>query len=185
MLTSGRQTPTDDRNCERGEGVAIVLLDWAIKVWKSAGSQWKAWSSRTISACLKLGREKLHIVSCYAPTQSARREEKDKFYDELDTVLSSIPSGEKYVLLGDFNARVGSRELINDQWDRVRDPNRYGFVNDAGREFLNFLSLHQATICNTWFQKKAIYKTTWQHPKSKQWCCIDYMIMKQKDRRVC
>lgn len=30
---------------------------------------------------------------------------------------------------------------------------------DAGKEFLQLVS-------NTWFQKKDIYKRTWQHPKS-------------------
>ena len=34
-------------------------------------------------------------------------------------------------------------------------------------------------------QKTAIYKQTWQHPKSKQWHCIDYVITRQKDRKWC
>ena len=25
---------------------------------------------------------------------------------------------------------------------------------------------------------------TWQHPKSKQWSCIDYVIMRECDRRM-
>ena len=62
--------------------VAIVFTVWAIDVWKAAGRQWKAWSFRAVSACLQLGgisRDKLHIVSCYAPTRSASRQEKDTF----------------------------------------------------------------------------------------------------------
>ena len=39
--------------------------------------------------------------------------------------------------------------------------------------------------CNTWFEKKDIHKSTWQHPKSKKWHCIDYAIMRQKDRARC
>ena len=27
--------------------------------------------------------------------------------------------------------------------------------------------------------KKAIHKETWQHPKSKQWSCIDSVVMRQ------
>ena len=42
---------------------------------------------------------------------AAGREEKDKFFDLLQDVLSTIPSGECYVMLGDFNACVGSREV--------------------------------------------------------------------------
>ena len=61
----------------------------------------------------------------------------------------------------------------------------YGVVNDDGKELLSFLSAHQATICNTWYMKQDIYKQTWQHPKSKQWSCIDFVITHQRDRRMC
>ena len=30
-----------------------------------------------------------------------------------------------------------------------------------------------------------IHRVTWQHPKSKQWSCIDYVIMRESDRRIC
>ena len=185
MLTSGRNKPADDQNHHRGEGVAIVLSDQAVKAWKASGSHWKAWSSRIISACLKLKNDKLHVISCYAPTRLARREDKDQFYDTLDTIISPIPTNDKYVLLGDLNARIESREHNGEQWDGVRGPHGYGTINDAGKELLPFLSLHQATICNTWFTKKDIHKVTWQHPKSKKWGCIDYVIMRQKDKRIC
>ena len=129
--------------------------------------------------------EKLYVISCYAPTRLARREDKDQFYDKLDTIISSIPTNDKYVLLGDFNACVGPREHNGERWDGVRGPHGYGTINDAGKELLTFLSLHQATICTTWFTKKDIHMVTWQHPKSKKWGCIDYVIMRQKDRRIC
>ena len=87
-----------------------VFLDWAVQAWKEGGSQWKSWSSRLVTACLQVGKKKLHVVSSYAPTRAASREEKDKFYDELGGVLSSIPESDLYVLLGDFNARIGSRK---------------------------------------------------------------------------
>ena len=38
---------------------------------------------------------------------------------------------------------------------------------------------------NTVFQKKSIHKYTWQHPGSKQWHCIDYVIMRQRQRQMC
>lgn len=33
-------------------------------------------------------------------------EVKDKFYDDLDSVISATPLGDKLIILGDFNARV-------------------------------------------------------------------------------
>jgi len=37
-------------------------------------------------------------------------------------------------------------------------PHGYGELNGAGRELLAFVSVNTATICNTWFKKKDIYK---------------------------
>ncbi len=59
------------------------------------------------------------------------------------------------MLLGDFNARVGSRSE-NDEWWDERGPHGHGILNEAGRELLSFCSVNEATVCNTWFQKKAI-----------------------------
>ena len=188
MLTSGREKPALSDSKQRGEGVAIVLSGPAVDAWKRTGKQWKVWSSRVVSACPQMGEGsggRLHVVSHYAPTRAARREVKDAFFQELDHMLASVPSGEKYVVLGDFNARVGSREDVGDQWDAVRGSHRYGVINDAGRELLSFFSVHQATVCNTWFRKKAIQQRTWQHPKLKQWSCIDYVLTRQKNRKIC
>ena len=53
--------------------------------------------------------ERLHVLSCYAPTLAASREKKDEFFDTLQQALPGIQSGEKFVLLGDYNARVGPK----------------------------------------------------------------------------
>ena len=88
------------------------------------------------------------------------------------------------MLLGDFNARVGSRES-GEQWAGVRGPHGFGAANDAGKELLSFLASHQATVCKTWFEKREIHKQSWQHPRSRQWSSIDSVVMRQRDRRVC
>ncbi len=68
-------------------------------------------------------------------------------FGTLQQAISMVPSNEQYVILGDFNARVGSRGS-ND----VRGPHGTGESNEAGRELLTFLSIDEATECNTWFQ---------------------------------
>ena len=76
-------------------------------------------------------------------------------------------------------------EKPDDHLHMTRGPHGHGSVNDAGKELLGFLITHQATACNTWFQKKDIHLAIWQHPKSKSWFCIDYIVMRQKDRKLC
>ena len=67
----------------------------------------------------------------------------------------------------------------------MRGPHGHGSLNEAEKELLFFLSTNDTTECNTWFEKKAIHKQTWQHPKSKQWHCIDYAIMRRAHHRKC
>lgn len=154
VLTAGRPTPGIGEPRKRGEGVALVLSGPAIAAWRAAGEQWRPWSSRLVSTCLQTGGRKadrLHVLSCYAPTRAASRETKDKFFQDLENALASIPSEEPYIVLGDFNARVGSRNGAHDLWHGVRGPEGYGECNDAGKELLAFLAAQEATVCNTWF----------------------------------
>ena len=188
VLSAGRPTPGTEQPRQRGEGVAIVLTGEAVTAWNAGGEQWKARSSRLITAKLKHGdrhQDILHVISCYAPTFAVNRTEKDKFFNDLQQALDEIPPEEPYLLLGDFNARVGSRSEADEEWEHTRGPNGFAEVNEAGKELLTFLSLNEATVCNTWFSKRDIYKQTWQHPKSKRWHCIDFAIVRQRDRRRC
>ena len=42
------------------------------------------------------------------------------------------------VMMGDFNVRVGSRGINDDDEWYKRGPHRYGEFNEAGRELLSF-----------------------------------------------
>ena len=111
LLTAGRPVPVPEQPIQRGEGVTIVLSGPA---WKAGGKRWKAWSPCLISTCLATGSRKediLHVLSCYAPTRKATRAAKEDFIQCVEQALVGIPSSEPYILLGDFNARVGSRTV--------------------------------------------------------------------------
>ena len=184
VLTAGRKTPQRNESRQRGEEVAIVLSKEAATVWRAGGEQWSAWGSRIVKVSLGSGKgslSRIHILSCYAPTFAASRED-ELFFNNLQQALDEVPLTDPYIVLGDFNARVGSRGSPEmDDWGGVRGSHGMGLVNDA---LLNFLSLNEATICNTWFRKD-IHKSTWQHPKSKKWHCIDYAIIRKRDQRRC
>ena len=188
VLASGRPTPLSVEPRLRGEGVAIVLSGPAVRAWKAAGQQWKAWSSRVISAVLQPGKtnsSRIHFLSCYAPTFSASRDMKNQFLDDLQRAMDAVPSNECYVIMGDFNARVGSNPNASGQRADVYGPHGTGVINEAGEELLAFLATNEARVCNTWFPKKEIHKRTWQHPKSKKWHCIDYAVIRQRDHKRC
>ena len=126
----------------RGEGVAIVLSGVVLQAWKAEGCQWKWVSPCLITAKLLFGTQWLHVVSCYAPTYAQPRHVKNEFFDTLRGTLLSIPEKDLYVVVGDFNARVGSGSGTEDEdWRQVRGIHGIGQLNDAGDELLSFFSL--------------------------------------------
>ena len=85
-----------------------------------------------------------------------------------------------YIILGNFNICVGSRKSDDDEWSGVREPY-------WERAFVLSLDLYTKLQCATHGTRRTTYgyKQTWQHPKSKQWSCIDFAVMRQRDRAVC
>ena len=75
------------------------------------------------------------IVSAYAPIMTNPDEVKDKFYDDLDSVISAAPRTDKLILFGDFNARVGTDHQT---WEGV-----------IGSEGVGKCAEHELLITNT------------------------------------
>ena len=56
---------------------------------------------------LSNGKKFATLLSAYAPTMTNPDEIKDKFYEDLNTVIGATPNSDKLIILDDFNARVG------------------------------------------------------------------------------
>ena len=120
------------------------------------------------------------IISAYAPTLTSPDNAKEQFYQQLSEVLQSTPKNDKIVLLGDFNARVGKD---NSSWESVLGPHGVGKVNNNGLLLLSMCAEHGLSITNTLFRMADKFKTTWMHPRSKHWHMIDYVIVRQRDKK--
>ena len=65
-------------------------------------------SERLISLRIRILKQEYNaLIGSYAPTLDANFEAKVAFYQEFERTLRSTPNGERIILLGDFNARVG------------------------------------------------------------------------------
>ena len=126
------------------------------------------------------GNKHATIVSAYAPTMTNPDEVKDKFYDDLDNVISATPRTDKLILLGDFNARVGTDHQT---WEGVIGPEGVGKCNSNGLLLLRKCAEHDLLITNTVFRLPNRNKTSWMHPRSKHWHLIDYVIVLRTDRQ--
>ena len=86
------------------------------------------------------------IVSTYAPTLSATKDAKDDFYDKLSATISSIPSKEELIILGDFNARVGADHC---SWPSSLGKFGVGKMNENGQRLLELCTYHNLCVANS------------------------------------
>ena len=107
-------------------------------------------------------------------------EVKDKFYDDLNSVISAAPQTDKLILLGDFNARVGTDHQT---WKGVIGTEGPGKCNSNGFLLLRKSAEHELLITNIVFHLPFRRKTSYMHPRSKQWHLTDYVIVRRKDRQ--
>ena len=111
--------------------------------------------SKGVNNCLMMmrlpfsnGQKFITIVSAYAPTMTNPDEVKDRFYEDLNAVITTVPSADKLIILSDFNARVGSDSTI---WEGVIRQYGVGNCNSNGLLLLQNCAEHGLWITNNVF----------------------------------
>ncbi|KAK3532168.1 hypothetical protein QTP86_009040 [Hemibagrus guttatus] len=84
-------------------GVGVVLKEEFVRNVLEV----KRVSDRVMSLKLEIEGVMLNVVSGYAPQVGCELEEKERFWNELDEVMESIPTGERVVIGADFIGHVG------------------------------------------------------------------------------
>nr|VZI46181.1 unnamed protein product [Spirometra erinaceieuropaei] len=79
---------------------------------------------------LRRGGKFATIISAYAPPMSSPdAAARDKFYEDLHALLANVSKADKLIVLGDFNARVGTDHTA---WRGVLGPHGLRGSNDNG-----------------------------------------------------
>lgn len=133
-------------------------------------------TERILSIRLATAAGLVNIFSIYAPTLSSPEDIKDHFYNELDTQIGRIPQSEPLLLLGDFNARVGSD---HQSWPSCIGHHGVGKLNDNGQRLLELCTFHNLCVTNTFFQSKPLHRVSWKHPRSHRWHQLDLVITRR------
>ncbi|KAK7004577.1 craniofacial development protein 2 [Biomphalaria glabrata] len=120
------------------------------------------------------------LISVYVPTMSNQDNIKENLYSDLNSAIIKTPKTDKLIMLGDFNARVGSGWKT---WSNILGRHGIGHFNSNGALLLEMGTAHKLTITNTLFQLPHRKKTSWMHPRFKHWHQIDFIIVKQSDRQ--
>ena len=133
-------------------------------------------SERLLTLRLNTTAGPVTLISVYAPTLSSTPDAKDEFYENLAATISSIPSKEQLVLLGDFNARLGADR---DSWPSCLGQFGVGRMNENGQRLLELCTYHNLCIANSFFKTKPQHKVSWRHPRSKHWHQLDLILIRR------
>ena len=125
------------------------------------------------------------FVVGYAPILDAPVREKDHFWNELNNVVSGVPSGDHLLVLMDANARTGKRESA---CASSKEMGAYGRdeLNNNGERLLLHAADNKLALLNTFFATRARgVSFTFQSPNTgKGQCRLDYILTRQVDRRL-
>ena len=115
----------------------------------------------------------IRVIQVYAPTSNTEEAEVEQFYEDLQDLLELTPK--KYVLRGDWNAKVGSQETPG-----VTSKSGLGIQNEAGQILIEFCQ--ENALVSTLFQQHKRRLYTWTSPDGQPQNQIDYILCTQRWR---
>jgi len=88
------------------------------------------------------------------PVINTEKAEVEQFYEDLQDLLELIPKKDVLFIIGDWNAKVGSQEILG-----VAGKFGLGVQNKAGQRLIEFCQENALVITNTLFQqhKRKLY----------------------------
>ena len=117
----------------------------------------------------------------YAPTEDKTNIEKEKFYDDLQTVIDRTPKSDTILVLGDANAKLGKEDVYNE----VSGKHMLHEISNRNGEMLLELALgNNLTVMSTQFQHKKIYKGIWLAPDQMTLNQIDHVLINSKKKEL-
>ena len=136
-------------------------------------------SERIMTLRMRLAANRhITLINIYAPTMMYPEEEKEAFFSQLRTLIMSVPASDKLILLGDFNARVGSDHFT---WGPALGEFGKGQQNANGEPLACLCTELELAISNTYFDQPENHYYSWVHPRSKRAHLIDYVIIRRND----
>ncbi|CAH2108658.1 unnamed protein product [Euphydryas editha] len=110
------------------------------------------------------------IVQVYAPTEVAKKEIKNSFYENLNKTMETLYN--TIIVMGDFNSQIGQREKNE---DKTLGPYTTGKRNDNGQRLINYTLENNLYIMNTFYKRKPKRKWTWESPNGQVRNEIDFI----------
>ena len=117
------------------------------------------------------GNPKATIISCYSPTNVSEETKLVTFYEELPSLVRSIPKHNLLVIGRDMNAQIGKNR-----------NNKYSLHNTSNRNWqhlTDFMIENRLTCLNTNYQKREGKLWTYTYANNSK-AQIDYIFINKK-----
>jgi len=101
-------------------------------------------NDRMISVCFQGKPFNITVIQVYTPTTDAKETEVDRFYEKLEDHLELTPKRDVLFIIGDWNAKVGSQEILG-----IIGKFGLGEQNEAGQRLTEFCQENALVIANT------------------------------------
>ena len=88
------------------------------------------------------------VIQVYAQTTNTEEAEVERFYEDLQDLLELTPKKDVIIIIGDWNAKVGSQETPG-----VAGKFDLGIRNEEGQRLIEFCQENALVIANTLFQQ--------------------------------
>ena len=137
-------------------------------------------SDRILRVCLKGTAQNITIIHVHAPTSALPEEERENFYNILQTEIDNTDESDQLLVMGDFNSKVGS--IVDSKEKGVVGNSGLGERNDCGTRLVEFAMENEMAITNTMFMnhKRRLY--TWTSPDGDTKDQIDYILVNSRWR---
>ena len=132
---------------------------------------------RMISVRFQDKQFNITVIQVCSSTINAEEAAVERFYEDLQDLLKLTPKKDMLLIIGDWNAKVGSQEI-----PILTGKFGLGVQNEAGQRLIEFSQENALVIANTSFQqpKKQHYK--WTSPDGQNQNQIDYILCSQRWR---
>ena len=117
------------------------------------------------------------VIQAYDPTSNAEEAEVERTYEDLQDRLELTPKKDVLLIIGDWNAKVGSQETPG-----VTGKFGLGVQNEAGKRLIQFWQENTLVIANTLFQQPKRRLYTWTSPDGRHRNQIGYILCSQRRR---
>ena len=151
----------------RRNGVAIIVN----KIVQNAVLGYNLQNDRMISVHFQGKPFNITVIQVYVLTRNAEDAEVERFYEDLQDLLELTPKKDVLLIIGDWNAKVGSQETPG-----VTGKFGLGIRDEAGQRLIEFCQQNALVIANTLFQQHQRRLYTWTPPDGQHQNQTDYIL---------